>query len=64
MTTKRLAVTIPNDLHRELKVSALCRGISLKQLVSELLRNYVRTHPNVDQTFRARPLQPDGKDPG
>ncbi|MDQ6968053.1 MAG: toxin-antitoxin system HicB family antitoxin [Mariprofundaceae bacterium] len=35
---KRLNIELPEDVHKELKVEAVMKGVSMRQLVEEMLR--------------------------
>ena len=39
-----IRVSIPNELHKELKQMALDRGISLKQLIVDIFERYTREY--------------------
>jgi predicted HicB family RNase H-like nuclease len=35
---KRLNIELPEDVHKELKIEAVMKGVSMRQLVEEMLR--------------------------
>jgi len=35
---KRLNIELPEDIHKELKLEAVMKGVSMRQLVEEMLR--------------------------
>jgi len=35
---KRLNIELPEDVHKELKLEAVMKGVSMRQLVEEMLR--------------------------
>ena len=35
---KRLNIELPEDVHQELKIEAVMKGVSMRQLVEEMLR--------------------------
>lgn len=39
------SITVPEDLHRALKVAAAMRGVQIQALVEECLREFLRRNP-------------------
>lgn len=57
-----MRISLPDDLHRNLKRRAIDESVSLKELVLKALDEYIKQHPPIQPTLFDHPSEKSAKE--